>query len=75
MWIGISKNSPKFSSIEIISRPIENQKQKENNYQQNLKIIMSYNNENKFTNKKNMVQIKNNPIINIDYKKINEYNS
>ncbi len=36
---------------------------------------MSYNNENKYTNKNNMVQIKNNPIINIDYKKINEYNS
>ena len=74
MGIGISKSSPKFSSIEIISRPIENQKQKENDYQQNIKVIMSYNNENKCTNKNNMVQIKKNPIINIDYKNINEYN-
>ena len=31
-------------------------------------LIINYNNENKCTNKNNMVQIKKNPIINIDYK-------
>ena len=70
MGIGISKSSPKFSSIEIVSK-YENQKQKDNfDFQNNLKVIMSYNNENN-----NIIHFKRNSNINFDFNKnINDYN-
>ena len=69
LGIGISKSSPKFSSIEIVSK-YENQKQKDNfDIHKNLKVIMSYNNENN-----NIIHFKRNSNINFDYKKnINDY--
>ena len=74
MGIGISKSSPKFSSIEISSRPYENQKQKENiDFQNNLKIIRSYNNDN-LNNNLNHFR-KNSNIIKMDINKnLNDYN-
>ena len=70
LGIGISKSSPKFSSIEIVSK-YENQKQKDNfDFHKNLKVIMSYNNENN-----NIIHFKRNSNINFDYNKnINDYN-
>ena len=73
--MGVSKSSPRFSSLGMISKPYEIQKQKENiDYKNNLKVIMSYNNDNcNFYN--NMIKMKNNPNMNfVDYKNFNEYN-
>lgn len=73
--IGVSKSSPRFSSLGMISKPYEIQKQKENiDYKNSLKVIMSYNNDNcNFYN--NMIKMKNNPNMNfVDYKNFNEYN-
>lgn len=68
MGIAISKSSPKFSSIEIVSK-YENQKQKDNfELQNNLKVIMSYNNENN-----NIIHFKRNSYINMDYNKDIDY--
>ena len=68
MGIGISKSSPKISSIEIISKPYECQKQKDNDYHKNIKIV---NNNNNFNYNNNMIQIKK---INMDCKNINDFN-
>jgi len=72
--MGVSKSSPRFSSLGMISSPYEIQKQKENiDYKNNLKVIMSYNNDNNFYN--NMIKMKNGHNMNfIDYKNFNEYN-
>ena len=73
--MGISKSSPRFSSLGMISKPYEIQKQKENiDYKNNLRVIMSYNNDNcNFYN--NMIKMKNNSNKNfVDYKNFNEYN-
>ena len=67
MGIGISKSSPKFSSIEIKSKAYENQKQKDNDFQKNLKIIRSYNNDN------NILMFRKNSNIKME-KNLNEYN-
>ena len=79
--MGVSKSSPRFSSLGVISRPYEIQKQKENiDYKNNLKVIMSYNNDNCNSNfYNNMMKMKNNPNMNpninfVDYKNFNEYN-
>ena len=71
MTIGISKSSPKFSSIDISSKPFENQKQKDNEFQKNLKIIRSYNNDNNLKN--NLILFRKNSNIKAD-KNFNEYN-
>ena len=70
LGIGVSKSSPKFSSIEIVSK-YENQKQKDNfDFHKNLKVIMNYNNENN-----NIIHFKRNSNMNFDYNKnINDYN-
>ena len=68
MGIGISKSSPKISSIEIMSKQYECQKQKDNDYHKNLKYM---NNNNNNYNYNNMIQIKK---INMDSKNINELN-
>ena len=68
MGIGISKSLPKFSSIEIVSKPFESQKQKENlDFPKNLKIIRSYNDN-------NMIHFRKNSYMKIDYKILNDYN-
>ena len=74
MGIGISKSSPKFSSIEINSKPYENQKQKENiDFQNNLKVVRSYNND---SLNNNLIHFrKNSNIIKMDINKnLNDYN-
>jgi serine/threonine protein phosphatase PrpC len=71
LTIGISKSSPKFSSIDISSKQYENQKQKDNDFQKNIKIVRSYKNENNLKN--NLILFRKNSNIKMD-KNINEYN-
>ena len=77
MGFGVSKSSPRISSIKIISNPFENQKQKEvNDFSSKLKVLLSYgdiNNLNK--NNNNIIKIKRVSKINAETKNLMENNN
>ena len=77
MGFGISKSSPRISSIKIISNPFENQKQKEvNDFSSKVKVLLSYgdiNNLNK--NNNNIIKIKRVSKINAETKNLKENNN
>ena len=78
MGFGISKSSPRISSIKIISNPFENQKQKEvNDFSSKVKVLLSYgdiNNLNK-NNNNNIIKIKRVSKINAETKNLMENNN
>ena len=78
MGFGISKSSPRISSIKIISNPFENQKQKEvNDFSSKVKVLLSYgdiNNLNK-NNNNNIIKIKRVSKINAETKNLKENNN
>ena len=78
MGFGISKSSPRISSIKIISNPFENQKQKEvNDFSSKVKVFLSYgdiNNLNK-NNNNNIIKIKRVSKINAETKNLKENNN
>ena len=78
MGFGVSKSSPRISSIKIISNPFENQKQKEvNDFSSKLKVLLSYgdiNNLNK-NNNNNIIKIKRVSKINAETKNLMENNN
>lgn len=78
MGFGVSKSSPRISSIKIISNPFENQKQKEvNDFSSKVKVLLSYgdiNNLNK-NNKNNIIKIKRVSKINAETKNLKENNN
>ena len=77
MGFGVSKSSPRISSIKIISNPFENQKQKEvNDFSSKVKVLLSYgdiNNLNK--NNNNIIKIKRVSKINAETKNLKENNN
>ena len=77
MGFGVSKSSPRISSIKIISNPFENQKQKEvNDFSSKVKVLLSYgdiNNLNK--NNNNIIKIKRVSKINAETKNLMENNN
>ena len=78
MGFGVSKSSPRISSIKIISNPFENQKQKEvNDFSSKVKVLLSYgdiNNLNK-NNNNNIIKIKRVSKINAETKNLMENNN
>lgn len=78
MGFGVSKSSPRISSIKIISNPFENQKQKEvNDFSSKVKVLLSYgdiNNLNK-NNNNNIIKIKRVSKINAETKNLKENNN
>ena len=78
MGFGVSKSSPRISSIKIISNPFENQKQKEvNDFSSKVKVLLSYgdiNNLNK-NNNNNIMKIKRVSKINAETKNLMENNN
>ena len=63
---GISKSSPRISSIKIISNPFENQKQKEvSDLSNKIKILLSYGDINNYKNN-NLMKIKRLSKVNAD---------
>ena len=78
MGFGVSKSSPRISSIKIISNPFENQKQKEvNDFSSKVKVFLSYgdiNNLNK-NNNNNIIKIKRVSKINAETKNLKENNN
>lgn len=79
MGFGVSKSSPRISSIKIISNPFENQKQKEvNDFSSKVKVLLSYgdiNNLNKNNNNNNIIKIKRVSKINAETKNLMENNN
>ena len=79
MGFGVSKSSPRISSIKIISNPFENQKQKEvNDFSSKVKVLLSYgdiNNLNKNNNNNNIIKIKRVSKINAETKNLKENNN
>ena len=77
MGFGVSKSSPRISSIKIISNPFENQKQKEvNDFPSKVKVLLSYgdiNNLNK--NNNNIMKIKRVSKINAEQKNLLKENN
>ena len=72
---GISKSSPRISSIKIISGPFENQKQKEASDMSNkINIMLSYGDINNYKNN-NIMKIKKFSKANIDSKNSKENNN
>ena len=78
MGFGVSKSSPRISSIKIISNPFENQKQKEvYDFSSKVKVLLSYgdiNNLNK-NNNNNIIKIKRVSKINAETKNLKENNN
>ena len=78
MGFGVSKSSPRISSIKIISNPFENRKQKEvNDFSSKVKVLLSYgdiNNLNK-NNNNNIIKIKRVSKINAETKNLKENNN
>ena len=70
---GISKSSPRISSIKIISNPFENQKQKElNDYSNKIKVLFSYGDVNNLNKKNNMMKVKQISKMNSDSKNLKD---
>ena len=77
MGFGISKSSPRISSIKIISNPFENQKQKEmNDYSNKIRVLFSYADMNNFNKKNNnLVNIKRISKINSDSTNLKDHSN
>ena len=59
MVFGVSKSSPRISSIKIISNPFENQKQKEiNDFSSKVRVLLSYGDINNLNKNNNTMRIK-----------------
>ena len=76
MGFGVSKSSPRISSIKIISNPFENQKQKEvAELPNNLKILFSYADYVNYYKNSNALKIKNISNVNPDSRSFKEHNN
>ena len=76
MGFGVSKSSPRISSIKIISNPFENQKQKEvNDFSSKVKVLLSYGDINNLNKNNNIIKIKRVSKINAETKNLKENNN
>ena len=75
LGFGISKSSPRISSIKVISNPYENQKQREAlDISKKIKILLSYGDINNYKNN-NIIKLKKISKVNIDAKNYREHNN
>ena len=76
MGFGVSKSSPRISSIKIISNPFENQKQKEvNDFPSKVKVLLSYGDINNLNKNNNIMKIKRVSKINAEPKNLLKENN